>query len=82
MERRLVVTQLTDRANPREDAVVYRARFSHQAGSLEFGLWNKSNDFTHVGLQNWYSVALDDEYHFKKIGNPSWICTESAVPKG
>jgi hypothetical protein len=51
MERRHVVPVLADRIGSREDAVVNRARLPDQAGPLELGLWNKSNDLTHVGLQ-------------------------------
>ena len=58
VERRLVVTLLADRIGLREDAVVNRARFSNQADPLEFGLWNKSNDLTHVRLQNWDTLSL------------------------
>jgi hypothetical protein len=58
MERRLVVLLLADRIGPREDAVVYRARLSNQTGPLELGLWNKSNDFTHVRLRNWGALSL------------------------
>jgi hypothetical protein len=32
----------------REDAVVYRAGLSNEAGSLALGLWHKSNNFTHI----------------------------------
>jgi hypothetical protein len=53
MERRLVVPLPTDRISRREDVVVYRTRLSNQADPLKLGLWNKSNDFTHVRLQNW-----------------------------
>jgi len=53
MERRLVVPLPADRIGRREDAVVYRTRLSNQADPLKLGLWNKSNDFTHVRLQNW-----------------------------
>ena len=62
-ERRLVVPLLADRIARREDAVVYRARLSNQASPLELGLWNKSNDFTHVRLQNSGMLPLNDEYH-------------------
>lgn len=31
----------------------YIARLSNQARTLKLGLWNKSNAFTHVRLQNW-----------------------------
>lgn len=65
MEGRLVVPLLADRIGRREDAVVYRARFSNQADPLEFGLWNKSNDFTHVQLQISVPVYLDDNHHSK-----------------
>jgi hypothetical protein len=53
MERRPVGTLPFDRSGRREDAVVYRVRLSNQARSLKLGLWNKSNDFTHLPLQNW-----------------------------
>jgi hypothetical protein len=45
--RRLVLP-LPDRINRREDAVIHRAGFSNQAGSLALGLWHKSNYFAHV----------------------------------
>ena len=37
----------------REDAVIYRARLSNQAGSLALGLWYKSNDFAHIRSRFW-----------------------------
>ena len=82
MERRLVVPLLADRIGRREDALVYRTRFSNQASPLKLGLWNKSNDLTHVLLQIWRSVFLDDEHHSNEIGRPTRICTSLAAANG
>jgi hypothetical protein len=82
MERRLVVTLLTDRISRREDAVVYRARFSHQARPLELGLLNKPNDFTHVQLQ--FGILL---FYITIIISFSWedhrgVCNSSVATNG
>ena len=52
MARCLVVPLLAQRISRWEDVVVSGACFSDQTGPLELGPRNKSNDFTHVLLQN------------------------------
>ena len=49
---RSLVLLLADRISRREDAVIYRAGFSNQAGSLALGLWDKSNNFAHIGSKH------------------------------
>ena len=49
---RSLVLFLADWLSQREDAVIYRAGFSNQAGSLALGLWDKSNNFAHIGSKH------------------------------
>jgi hypothetical protein len=49
-----------DRISRREDAVIFRAGFSNQAGSLALRLWDKSNNLAHIHsdlLENDYAVG-------------------------
>src|SRR5215475_10925168 len=39
---------LAHRISRREDAIIYRARLSNEAGSLALGPWDKSNNLAHV----------------------------------
>ena len=43
-----LVPLLADGIRWRKDAVVYRSSFSNKASSLLLGLWDKSNNLTHV----------------------------------
>jgi hypothetical protein len=56
MTYRCLVLPLPERINWREDAVIYRAGFSNQAGSLALRLWDKSNNFAHI-----HSDPLENE---------------------
>jgi hypothetical protein len=42
-----------ERISRREDAVIYRAGFSNQAGSLALILWDKSNNLAHIRSKPW-----------------------------
>ena len=42
---------LVDGRSRRKDAFIYRTRFPDETVSLKFGLWNKSDNFTHAPLQ-------------------------------
>src|SRR6266481_4483431 len=48
MTYRCLVLLLADRISRREDAVIYRAGFSNQAGSLALRLGDKSNNLAHI----------------------------------
>jgi hypothetical protein len=68
MTCRCVVLPLADRISRREDAVIYRASLSNQAGSLALGLRDKSNNFAHIRSKHWKGLwrtnpPLDDVDH-------------------
>ena len=48
MTYRCLVLLLADWINRWEEAVVYRAGLSNQAGSSALRLWDKSNNFAHI----------------------------------
>ncbi|MGB6398845.1 MAG: hypothetical protein WBF73_24675 [Bradyrhizobium sp.] len=50
--RRLALL-LAERISRREDAVIYRAGFSNEAGSLALRLWDKSNNLAHIRSKPW-----------------------------
>ena len=43
-----LIPLLADRIGRRKDALIYRSNFSNKASSLLLGLWDKSNNLTHV----------------------------------
>jgi hypothetical protein len=47
------VLLLADWISRREDAVVYRAGHSNQAGSLALRLWDKSDNLAHIHSRHW-----------------------------
>jgi hypothetical protein len=68
MTCRRLVLPLPDRISRWEDAVIYRAGFSHQADSLALGPWHKSNYFAHIRsdpLEN--ESILDDGNHSMRM---------------
>ena len=58
--RRLILL-LADWARWREDAVIYRAGLSNEAGSLALRLWDKSNNFAHFRSKPWFEIHLRRE---------------------
>ena len=48
MMYRRFVTPLANGSSRREDAVVYRAGFSNETGSLALRLWDKLDYFAHI----------------------------------
>jgi hypothetical protein len=48
MTCRYLVLLLADWISRREDAVIYRAGYSNQVGSLALRLWDKSNNLAHM----------------------------------
>jgi hypothetical protein len=66
MTCRRSIPLLALRISRREDAVIYRAGFSNQAGTLALGLWDKSNHFTHIRsnhqLEDTASFLNDDDH--------------------
>jgi hypothetical protein len=53
-----LVLLFADWIGRREDAVVYRAGLSNEAGSLALRPWDKSNNFTHIHSKRWLDVML------------------------
>ena len=50
-----LVPLLADGIRRRKDAVVDRSGFSNKASSLPLGLWDKSNNLTHVSVLLYYN---------------------------
>jgi hypothetical protein len=71
MTCRYLAPPLADRISRREDAVVYRASLSNQAGALALRLWHKSDNFAHIRsklqLENESTVGEQGRYQMTTV---------------